>query len=149
MGFLDPGQPIVERLRTRFAAEGQLVDVITAVDGASILDEPFTRPCVFVIFDSYLPVQEQAQGAIQQIEQKWAAILKVRQVSGVNLGDGAPMNAAESPVIDVMLGALCGWRPCTGFEPMRMGDGAGPAFSSGYAYYPLFFTTRTVVRGVP
>lgn len=149
MGFLDPGQPIVTRLRTCFAAAEQLVDVYTAVDGGAIVDVPLTQPAIYVIFDGYQPSQEQGNGVVQQITQVWAAIVKVRHTAGVNLDDGAPMHAEASPVIDVVLRALCGWRPCVGFDPLRMETGEGPKLMSGYAYYPLFFSTRTVVRGEP
>lgn len=149
MGFLDPGQPIVERLRARFAAAAQLVDVYTAVDGGAILDAALARPAVYVIFDGYQPAQEVGHGVVQQIAQVWAAIVKVRHTSGPNLDDGAPMHAEAAPVIDVVLRALCGWRPCEGFDGFRMETGEGPKLMSGYAYHPLFFSTRTVVRGEP
>jgi len=149
MGFLDPGPLIVVRLRTRFAAAGLTASVGTAVDGGAIVETPQTEPAAYVVFDGYEPAQEVGSGLVQQIEQRWAVIVKQRLVSGLNLDDGAPAAADAAPVIDAVLEALCGWRPGTGFDQLRMAEGSGPACSSGYAYYSLFFTTRTVVRGVP
>jgi len=149
VGFLDAGPLIVERLRARFAAAGQVVTVGTAVDGGAIVDTPQTDPAVYVIFDSCAPAQDVGFGSVQQITQRWGVIVKHRLVSGINLDDGAPAGADAAPVIDAVLESLCGWRPAAGLDPLRMAEGAGPTFSSGYVYYPLFFTTRAVVRGAP
>ena len=78
MGFLDPGPLIVVRLRTRFAAAGLTASVGTAVDGGAIVETPQTEPAAYVVFDGYEPAQEVGSGLVQQIEQRWAVIVKQR-----------------------------------------------------------------------
>jgi hypothetical protein len=150
MGFLDPGKPIVTRLKAVLtAASLSTVDVLTAVDAGAILDEPLDVPCVYVLFDGYEPTRDVGAGIVQQIEQTWTAVVALRHVSGVSSGDGSPMHLVAAPILDAVLSGLCGWRPCAGFDGFQMAAGGGAVYSSGYGYFSLRFTTRTVIRGTP
>jgi hypothetical protein len=148
MGFLDPGKPIVERLEQRFAAASLTVDVRTAIDAGAVIDAPQEAPCVYVIFHSFYPTQDVGHGKVQQFEQIWDVVVALRHVSGVSLDDKLPIHTDAAPVIDAVFAALCGWSPTADFSAMKLQPGEGPVFTAGYAYYEIFFTTRTVVRGV-
>lgn len=143
MGFLDPGSAIVTRLRDRLT-----VDVGTAVDAGAVVDAPGTDPAVYVVFDGYAPAQAIAQGMVQQIVQRWGVILKMRKVTGAILDDTLPTAEGAAEVIDGVFAALCGFRPCAGFDQLQLDEGTGATFAAGYVYYQLVFTTRTTVRGV-
>lgn len=149
MAFLDPGPAIVERLVQQFGVLPTPVCVGTAIDAGAVLDAPQTDPTAWVVFEGYAPTEEIAQGAIQQIAQRWHVILKMRRVSGVAVTPGAPIADELGPVIDAVHAALCGWRPATGFDALRLDEATGATFSAGYVYYQIAFTTRTTVRGTP
>lgn len=149
MGFLDPSAAIVARLEARLGALGSRACVSAAIDSETVYGAPQTEPAVFVVLAGFRPGQVQGQGAIQQIVQSWAVIVRHRKVSGVAAAPGRAIAEEAAPVVAAVLEALCGWRPCAGFDPLTLDEGTGAALSEGCAYYTLTFTTRTVVRGTP
>lgn len=149
MAFLDPCQAIVDRLLAQTWPFPVPVEVGTALDAGAIVDAPQTHPTVWVLYNGHKPTQEVGHGAVQQVRQHWHVVLKMRRASGLSCGTAEPLGAELGPLVDVVHAALCGFRPCPGFDALVLAEGTGVSYSTGYMYYELEFTTRTTVRGAP
>lgn len=153
MSFLDPEQLICARLLQRVqqldeaeAWPTRVPKVLTAADAANVEEQSQLAPAYYVVLESYAPTQEVGRGGVQQIEQQWVIYVVVRNAQGHASGQGVRDDAKQ--MIDVVLAALCGWRPSAEFTPLLMGTDTGPIYSdAGYGYFPVRFSTRCVVRG--
>lgn len=148
MSFLACGPAIVTRLSERLSKLTKPISVETAVDAGAVLDSPQQNPIVYVLFDGFEPTQSVGNGRIQQIEQRWAVVIKLRKLSGTAVA-GDPIAYEADPVITAVIAALCGHRAAEGFDPLQLDEGSGGIMTAGYAYHQLVFTTRTTVRGEP
>lgn len=154
MSFFAPEQLIVERLEARVAeavaagtwGDRKVPKVLTAGDAAMIEERSQLAPALYVVLDGYAPVQEVARGSVQQVEQQWVVYATVRNAARAATGQGVRDDAAI--MVDLVLKALCGWKPHADFGPLFMGSDKGPEYTdAGYGYFPIRFTTRCVVRG--
>jgi hypothetical protein len=150
--FLDPETAIIQRLQERIDAQEWTAPrvkprVLTAADMAAIDERSQIVPAVYVVFDSYIPTQEVGAGSVQEIQQSWTVVVAVRNAS--DHASGAGVRREASPLVELVLSALAGWKPAQGFTALRMAAGPGAVFSTGVGYYPMNFLTRTVIRGAP
>lgn len=122
--------------------------VFTAADAANVEERSQMAPALYVVLDSYAPTQGQqgSYGRVQQIEQQWVVYAVVRNARSHDRAQGVRDDAAA--LVDLVIGALCGWAPSADFNPFRMMPDSGPIYSdAGFGYFPLRFETRCVVRG--
>ena len=134
---------LVERLKAELAPG---IKVQTARDLAGVLENGQASPGVQIYHSRYTPTQEQAAGAVQEVEQSWIAVVVVRNAA-TQLTGAAARNAA-SPICDAVLNALLGHKPGKDFTPLKLTSAPGAAWSKGgFGYYPLGFTSRLTVRG--
>lgn len=150
MSFLAPEALIVARLEERVQAaawgDRKLPRVFTAADAANVEERSQMAPAYYVVLDSYAPTQGQGNGRIQQIEQQWVVYAVLRNAAKHDRAQGVRDDA--NAMIDLALGALCGWAPGVDFNPLRLMADSGPVYSdAGFGYFPLRFETRCVVRG--
>lgn len=151
MGILDPEAAIVARLQARID-EGTWTTskkprVLAAADLANMEERSQIVPALYVIFDGYEPTQQVGDGRVQEISQDWTIAVAVRNAYSHQNAQGVRDEA--NPLIDLVLGAMLGWSPGTGFRTFKMQPGVGPVFSdAGFGYFPLQFQTRVAVRGV-
>lgn len=143
--FLAPEAALITRLEEKLTAASNAARVFTAAQMATIEERAQITPALYIVFEGYTPTQDVNGGRVQQIEQSWTITVAVRNASGQGTGSG--VRAAAVPLIELVLAALCGWKPDPAFSGMALADGPGPLFSEGYGYFPLRFTTRTHVRG--
>lgn len=145
MAFLDTEAAIITRLEAKLLAAENKARVFAASQMALIEERQQIVPALYVVFDGYEPVQAIAAGKIQQIEQTWTITVAVRNAYGQTSGEG--VRADAEPLLELVLAALCGWKPSAEFTGMALAPGGAPAFGDGFGYFPLHFRTRVSVRG--
>jgi hypothetical protein len=134
---------LVARLQS-IAAAG--VKVLTAPDLAGTAENAQHMPAYQVIFGGYRVVDDNAQGALPLIEQRWFIVTAVRNAASQISGAAGRQNA--NALMDAALHALLGWKPSNDLSRLQLGTGGSPTFrKGGYAYYPLMFTTRLKLKG--
>ena len=136
--FLVTEQAIASHLEQALPAG---VRVFKAAELSGISDKAQFTPAVHVIFGGYSPTQETAAGAIQEVETRWYIVVAVRHARG-----NAATHEDADPLLDTVFHTLGGWRPSRGMTPLKLADGPRPLYESGFAYYPLVFTTRQTLR---
>jgi len=140
VSFLDAEDAIIERYQQRVGARIYSTDEL-----AQIEEKSQVVPSVHVIYDGWAPTQAVDQGAVQEIEHRWLAVVCVRSASQRNQAAGKRQKASE--IIDEVIQATIGWRPGQGYKPLLFADSPKPAYSdAGFAYFPLAFSTRTQHR---
>jgi hypothetical protein len=145
--FLEVENAIAARLTEKL---GALVKyVYTAAELAEVEEESQKTPAVLVSYNGYQPIVPNggSQGKIQLMEKSWLVVPHVRSARETRTQQGARDEA--SPIISVVLEALCGWRPLVDGEmPLLLASAPGAAFTdAGFAYYPIAFTNRRTIRG--
>jgi hypothetical protein len=123
------------------------VKVLSASDLAGVKEAGQQTPSVQIYHRGYRPVEFQAAGAIQRVEQTWLAVVVVRNAAGQK--DGAATRGAASEHCDAVLKALLGWKPSKTYSALQLASGAPPPAWSpgGFGYYPLAFSTSFSIKG--
>ena len=135
---------LLEHLRR---ALPKAVKVVSARDLAGVKEAAQNTPSVQIYHRGYRPLDEQAAGALQRVEQTWLAVVVVRNAAGQK--DGTATRADASDHCDAVLTALLGWKPDKSYSALRLASGAPPPAWSpgGFGYYPLAFTTNFSMKG--
>jgi hypothetical protein len=136
---------IVSRLEERLAVLAPSPKVLTAPDLAGVAEEQQVTPAVHVVYGGMRITQDQAEGAIVELEQTWFTIVTVRNVRDVRSGSANRVDAG--PILDAVFTALTGWRPEQSTRRLRPTNAPRPGYSKGYGYYPLAWTLRMQMRG--
>jgi len=145
--FLGCEALIIERLKNK--ASG-VKAVLSAADLADVAEKQQTTPALHVISGGWKPtaVKPGSGGMLSaEFEQIWLVVVAVRNVRSAKTGTDA--RAEAGPILAATLKALLGWRPSNEFQPFKPAPAPKPGFSAGYGYFPLAFTTKTVVAGEP
>lgn len=132
-------QPIVDRIK----AEVPALKAVHAVwDLASVVEQSQVVPAAFVIYDGEEPIDSVGNGKRVMEDQRFIVVLAVRNsrdvLSGAGVREGALALRAS------LLAALSGWQPTPDHRPLQRAKGAPPPrYTTGFAYLPTFFTTRS------
>lgn len=104
--------------------------------------KPQSTPAIFVLLGR---TQTTARDTTTQMTLQLVAVIVTRDVSGAAGGSGA--RDAAGPLAMQVIGALHGWRPCDGFDHLRLSGSDAPLLFDGYFMLPLVFTTNTFITG--
>jgi len=144
--FLQLSDIILDRLKS------QLSNVDTFVSAPSFeafieFSAPTTSICViysgYETNDNSSSTQSRGRFVIQNIQQTWQVVLKVRHFNDLRQFDNARLRASQ--FIDKILNALDGWKPHSENSDynhmiLRLIDGkTEPVQKHGDLYYPFFF----------
>ena len=117
--------------------------VLCVADMAGVLEKDLPKPSARIVYGGHQVVRDdkpQAPGWAL-IEQTWLVVPAVRNVRDIKTGTAG--RAEASPLIDAVWDALDGWRPGSGYSPLKsVTPGLRPATVEGCTYVPLAFTTR-------
>lgn len=136
---------IVARLEAKLAALNPVPRVFTAPDLAGVAEEQQTAPAVHVVYGGHSIAQEQAEGAIVELQQTWHTVVVVRNLRGIRSGEEARADAGE--IMGAVFRALSGWRPGAEYRRLRPTNAPRAGYSKGYGYFPLSWTLRMQMRG--
>lgn len=122
------------------------IDVLTAAEVAGVKESAQPPRALHVVYMGDDLVNEVSdEGAVQVVKQRWALVVAVRNARNTRSGEGVRREAG--PLIAQVLSLFSGWRPPEqGFGPLRRVRGPAPAYTPGFGYFPLVFTT-TVATG--
>jgi hypothetical protein len=141
MSYMDAEVAIIERYQQKVSAR-----IYSAEELAGIEEEKQTAPSVHVLYYGSEPSRSIAGGAVQEIIHTWMTVVCVKAASQRNQGEAKRRKASE--LLDMVIEASIGWRPGAGHTPLQLAPSPAPAYSPGFAYFPLAFTTKTQHRGV-
>lgn len=139
--FLAAEPLIIARLKAKTSVR----HVLSVADLAGVEEGGQFTPAMHVLFTGYAPTQEREDGRIQQIEQTWTVVVAVRNVRDTRTGAAARSEAGV--LITETLAALAGWKPSDEFSALKLARAVPPAFTTGFAYFPLAFTARVLAEG--
>ena len=140
--FLSAEGLITDRLK---AAAPQLESVYTAQDLASAGEGAQRTPAAHVMLDGLAPGEVRADGINARWTQTWGIVVAVRNANPRN-PSGA--HNAAGPVLTEVLTALQGWRPSEDHSPLEPTSSSyRPTYRAGFAYMPLAFETRLIIKG--
>ena len=133
---------IVARLQVEVPAAREVID-----DGQlSHLDEAKqVTPAIHVVHLGWAPGKRSDDGNVQQVIHRYMVAAAVDNRRKMSTGSGA--RAAAGPLLDGILAAMLGWSPGPGVSTFHLVAGSAPAYTNGYAYFPLGWECRTVHRG--
>lgn len=129
---------IIERLKERvpgFRAvmgEGEL---------SAIEERKQVTPSAYVVLDRYRPLQQRDYAV--EWEQTWIVAVAVRNAKA----KADAMREDAGPLISAVLQALTAWQPSKDHTRLTIGTNPRPVIEADYAYFPLTFNTRVMVRG--
>lgn len=120
--------------------------------GAADLDgvkaEGQVTPAVYVLYaGERVPAERTQQGAVQIIEQRWLAVLALKNRRDTRTGEAWRREAG--PMLTRLNTALQGWRPSREYGPLIKAAAPGPGFEAGFGYFPLAYHSRIVLKGDP
>jgi len=141
--FLALEDLLIERLTSQL--DGEIRAVLRARDLAGVAEQRQVTPAVHVLYRGHRPGEQRGDGTIQRIEQQWMAVVAVRNVRDVRGGQGAREEAG--PIVTAVLNALLGWRPNKWYSPLHLQPAPAAAWTEGFGYVPLLFSTQIVLRG--
>ncbi len=130
--YLEVEPLIIARLKEELSD----VQILSSWGQPVIKESPELPPSVMLFLEDDQPAEAVAAGKNQKIEQRWLALVVVRE----------PEQEA-GPLIARVIRSLAGWRPEGGrFAPFqRIRTSFLPDFSpNGFFYFPLSFTTTFV-----
>ena len=103
--------------------------------------KPQNTPAIFVLLGR---ADATVRDSAAQITVQFVVVIVTCDVSDIRSGIARdPAGALAARVIK----AIQGWRPCDGFDHLRLSGMDTPAFPQGYFFLPLIFTTNTFVAG--
>lgn len=143
-GFYDAESLIVQRLEAKVNAK-----IYTAAELAELDERKQKTPAVHVINGGFGPTQARGDGVVQEIEHTWWLVVADKNATQSASGTGSKVRSQVGPLIKQTIEAMIGWRPNNEHRAFRMAESPQPAYSAGYGYFPLAFTTRTQHRGNP
>jgi hypothetical protein len=135
--YLELEPIIIERWKTQMP---ELVNVVAIADLPDIMQVSQSVPAGIVYYDGDNIGTNTDRGASQGVDQRWALVVAVRNVRDVREGSAARQEAG--PLISKTLNVIAGWKPKEGYKEFRRISGPGPAYTKGFAYFPLLFSTR-------
>jgi hypothetical protein len=143
--FLGLEAPLVQHLENELASAGMAeVRVLSAADLAGVAEGSQHVPAVHVVYGGYRVVGDTTPAWVD-IEQTWLTVIAVRNVRA-NLS-GAAARSDAGNLIGVIIDALQRRRIDTEYGPLRLANSpARPAYSAGYFYHPIAWTTTTKWR---
>jgi hypothetical protein len=143
--YLALEEPLVQRVRS---AVPEFKAVVTAAELTAIEQMRQQTPAAIVVYDGdavpQTPESEARDGERQIAIQRWLVVIAVQNVRDTRGGTSARREAG--PLMSKTMAALKGWQPpVAGVRKLRRGDGVpGPAFDSGFGYFPLLFLARVM-----
>lgn len=148
--LLDAESLIIARLQQRVDAAdwtGSVKPIVQSeAELAGVEEQSQVAPAIQVLLNGYQPVDERGEGKITLFELDWLIVVAVRSGYEVRSGEGLRIEA--TPMMDLVLAALLGWKPSADFSHMKAAPAPGPAYTdAGFGYFPLMFKTRATVRG--
>lgn len=133
---------LIARLKEQVAEAA----VQTAADLAGVQWESQITPAVNVIYHDYRVAEEQAEGRIVRVEQRWWTVVTVRNARDTRRGDDAREDAGALGI--AVIRALAGWKPGPDLGRLRLQTAPAPArWAGGFGELPLLWSTRLIVRG--
>lgn len=149
MSWVDLEAALIERLTDKVGTMAKSFMTMAEFEQAEKLTQ--FAPLVAVVSLGYAPTQTPggAIGArVQQVEFPFYAVVVTR--SALNTGTSKGARDAASPLFDLTMRSLVGWRPpLQDFTPLQLAAAPSPVFPEpGLAVYPIAFTTRRVIRGL-
>lgn len=133
---------IVTRLKTEMP---ELKTVTTAAEIAAVEKMRQLAPAAIVIYDGddvrQGPQAKPNRGQNEIVSQRWLVIIAVQNVADQRGGSGA--RRVAGPLISRAKRTLAGFDlGLPGVRPLQSASAPGPAFESGYGYFPLLFTAE-------
>ncbi|MFW5920923.1 MAG: phage tail terminator protein [Polyangiales bacterium] len=133
---------LVERLREELTTVPER-HVLTAPDLAEVDEQQQFTPAVHVIYAGDEVVESDdaraGDGGEQIVRQRWYTVAAVRNVREPRAGAGAREAAGE--ILAEILPTLAGWVPGAGYGPLVRRQAPEAAYSHGYFYVPLLWST--------
>jgi hypothetical protein len=136
---------IVARLEEKLAAHDPRPHILTAPDLADVAEEKQLTPAVHVVYGGMRIAQDDGHGSYIELEQTWYTVIAVRNLRDMRKGSAARADAGE--LLDAVFRALTGWKPGLDIRALRPATAPRAAYSGGFGYYPLAWTTRMQMRG--
>ncbi|MGQ0708701.1 MAG: phage tail terminator protein [Rhodoferax sp.] len=142
--FLALEQVLIARLSERLADVAPRVHVLGAVDLAGVSESSQPTPAVHVIYQGYRVVEIKPDGNCARVEQTWLATVATNNKAALRTGSAARADAGV--IAQRVCQALMGFKPVGALsKPLRLAEGPGAGFSSGYQYLPLAFVAELLV----
>lgn len=140
--FLGLEPLIIERLKATVPAART---VLAAEDLADVQERSQVAPALHVIYGGYRVIEASENGRAASTEQSWIVVAVVKGASQRSDGPAA-LRASAAELVGPVLSALMGWRPVDRMRPLKLANGPRPAFSGGFAYFPLTFAAQVPVQ---
>lgn len=139
--FLEIGALIEQRIKDA----GIDVYVGGASDLASLTERAQPDRAAYVIYAGFTPGASNGPG-VRSVTQRWMVTVCVRNVRGIQSGEGVRNDAG--PLIHQIVALLMGWRPSASYDFLALEPSPAPYFGDGVGYFPIMFSTKTTIRGV-
>lgn len=139
---------LVSRVRDELAADSLVPErnVFTAADLADVEERQQQTPAVHVIYaGDELVGGGDAEGGAQVLAQRWYTVVAVRNVRDTR--GGAGVRTVAGPILARLIRALSDWTPGPGYTALIRRQGPEAAYSAGFAYYPLLWSSNIVTLG--
>ena len=139
---------IIARIETAVSADLGLRRIAGAADLDGAKTEGQVTPAVYVLYGGErVPAERTHQGAVQVIEQRWLAVLALKNRRDTRTGEAWRREAG--PMLTRLNACLQGWRPDRDHGPLIKAAAPGPGFEAGFGYFPLAYHSRIVLKGDP
>jgi len=140
--YLAAGDLIEQDLRSSI----EKVTVGTAADLEQIETLAQRGPGLFVVFDTFVPIQEGDNLGIEvETEQTWLVVVAVRNVSDVRTGKGARQECGR--LVMKVMRRLQGRLIDKSLTRLRLARPPRAVYLNGFMYVPVAFTTKVKVTG--
>lgn len=128
-------------LLARVSAIPGIHSVLSAADLSDLAETAQRTPAVHVLYMG----DEVNEGRLAQVvKQRWMIVLAVRHARDKS---GSHARETAGPLLSALLDSLQGWRPTEWHEAMVRINAPEPAYTPGYAYFPLQFEALMTTKG--
>lgn len=140
LNFITPEAAIVQRLTAALmtGSDACVRAVLTAPEMADVQESGQTVPAVYVVYRGWA-----VEGADPQLRvtyrHRWVVTVAVG--SKARMKESFDRHSEAGPIVRRVTAALHGWAPAVGFSRLAPITPPAPAYSPGYAYFPLAFST--------
>jgi len=139
-------EPLIKaRLDDWLSDQSPVPHVLATPDLAGVTEEKQLAPAVHVVYFGMRIKEVIAEGCKAMIEQDWLTVVVVRNVRNARRGDAARSEAGL--LLAMTWSALAGWSPGAGMRRLRPASPPASAYTAGFAYHPLAWTTTLQMRG--
>lgn len=140
--YLAAEQLIIERLKKEIT---EFVDVSNWTDYSTIKETAISTPSAYVLYRGDRPLEAGGKGAVQRVDQLWAVVIVVRNVTQKRGGEN--IRETAGPLMMRTLRALMGWQLADQYRPLERVPAPEPTYGDFVGYFPLQFTTGLILKG--